>query len=752
MIGIEKIVIKNYRKFCCETITLDNQITAIAGANNSGKTSLVELMSNVFIKEKRDSINIEDMNSQARLQDEGILEGIIKDETLNEEEKIEKLQKIHKELNKITISLVIKYDNDDDNLENFSRYLSDVDITKRNFNFIIEYEYKPVKEKDIIDILDHEGDFREIFSYLQSKIYYCDESFENKIQIMDKSDFYDLFNYHCVYAVRKLADTSEEKQNFLSKHLLKTVRNNLNWKENLKSLIYSINTLLNQQNLSNEIDTITLTHLKSTLESFSKTNGGNTGKLGIDFRLENKDIEKVLLDFIHIYFEQDEGVKIKEQKQGLGYSNLIYLLLEAQIFSEKIDARKVNLLVFEEPEAHLHPQMENIFIRYISAINKTVVEAKIAAEAEVTTTVTEEVVEARMVAEVEAITTATEEVVEARIAAEAEVATTATEEVIEARIAAEAEVATTATEEVIEAMITAEAEFTKENGIPFQMLITTHSSEMTKGIGLKNIRVLRANGHTESSVYDLHRFMNLNGVDRNFYEKFFQFNMVEMIFANKLILFEGDAERLLFKYLITNMKKYEDLSTQYISYIQVGGAYAHKYLELIRFLDIKTLIFTDIDYEYNKEDIKQETAVILEKILKRETTNETIKAIVEESIISEIFKKSQEKQGEFLLNTKVCLKFQTDIDGYARTLEDALLHKLFNFETVFSKVTKENFKLLIEEKQLLLSNTNKKETSLRDRIEKLKHKTDFMYALIESGNINNAIPKYIEEGLEWLQD
>ncbi|PGE91765.1 AAA family ATPase [Bacillus toyonensis] len=695
MIGIEKIVINNYRKYCDEKITLDNQITAIAGANNSGKTSLVELMSNIFIKEKRDSINIEDMNSQARLKDEGIIEGIIEDATLNNEEKIEKLQKIHKELNKITIGLVIKYDNDQDNLENFSRYLSDVDITKRNFNFIIEYEYKPVKEKDIMDILDHEGDFREIFSYLQSKIYYCDENFESKIQIMDKTDFYDLFNYHCVYAVRKLADTSEEKQNFLSKHLLKTVRNNLNWKENLKSLIYNINTLLNQQNLSNEIDTITLTHLKSTLESFSKTNGGNTGKLGIDFRLENKDIEKVLLDFTHIYFEQDEGVKIKEQKQGLGYSNLIYLLLEAQIFSEKIDARKVNLLVFEEPEAHLHPQMENIFIRYISAINKTLVKA---------------------------------------------------------RIAAEAELATTVTEEVVEAKITAEEEFTKGNSIPFQMLITTHSSEMTKGIGLKNIRVLRANGHTESSVYDLRRFMNSQDVDTNFYEKFFQFNMVEMIFADKLILFEGDAERLLFKYLITNMKKYEDLSTQYISYIQVGGAYAHKYLELIEFLEIKTLIFTDIDYEYNKEDIIQEEAVILEEIIKRETTNETIKAIVEESTISEIFKKSKEKQGEFLLNTNVCLKFQSDIDGYARTLEDALLHKLFNFETVFSKVTKENFKLLIEEKQLFLSNTNKNETSLRDRIDKLKHKTDFMYALIESGNINNAIPKYIEEGLEWLQD
>ncbi|WP_172460136.1 AAA family ATPase [Priestia endophytica] len=715
MITLEKLFVKNYRKFYDGVITFDNRITAMAGANNSGKTSLVELMSNIFIKEKRDSINIEDLNIKARLEDELAIDKVIKDGELDDHSKIDKLQEIHKELNKITIGLAIKYDDDNDSLERFSEYLADVDITKRNFYFQIEYEYTPVKEKDIINILKKEVDFREIFSSLQPKVYYCDEHFEHRTRISDRSDFYNLFNYHCVYAIRKLSDTSEEKQNFLSKHLLKTVQNNQNWQGNLKDLIKSINKLLNQQDLSNEIDTITLRHIKTTLDSFSKTNGGNTGKLGIDFRLENKDIEKVLLDFIHIYFEQDEGVRIKEQKQGLGYSNLIYLLLEAQIFSEKIDATKVNLLVFEEPEAHLHPQMESTFIQYIDAINKS----KKAPETEESTEITENLAAAR------------------EIEAGLKESATATEvaEVVET--------------EIVKVVV----EGIEQESIPFQMLITTHSSEMTKTIGLDNIRILRSNRHIGSKVYDLNEFINLPNTDKKFYEKFFQFNMVEMVFADKLILFEGDAERLLFKYIISNLEQYGNLSSQYISYIQVGGAYAHKYLDLIDFLEVKTLIFTDIDYKYDDtEDIKKTTDLILEEILNRKTTNDTIKKIVDKSTISEIFEREKEKKGVFLPNNRVCLKFQTDSDGYARTLEDALLHKLLKYETVFHKITKKDFKLLIENNQLVLTNTSKTETNLRDRVDKLNNKTDFMYALIYSGKINYAIPTYIEEGLNWLRD
>lgn len=699
MIILEKMKLKNYRKFHCEEITFDENITAIAGSNNSGKTSVVELLSNIFI-EKKDTLKIDDMYVKARLEDEDFIKWVIENEDLTREEKKEQLENIHKNLNNIEINITVKYTNDTDDLHLFSKFLADVDIENRHFYFKYLYEYEPVKEEKVTEILDGRGDFREIFSNLNSKVYYCDESFNNGILISNRVDFYNLFNVHCVYAIRKLSDTSDEKQNYLTKQLLNTVKNNSQWKNNLQNLIGEINKLLLDQNLSKEIDNITVSNIKDTLDSFEKTNGGNSGSFGVDFKLERKDIEKVLLDFTHIYFEQDTGLKIKESKQGLGYSNLVYLLLEIQRFNGNFDSKKVNLLIFEEPEAHLHPQMENVFIRYISALkvlNKQ--NAKVLEKVAVSNT------------EVD--------------------------------------------------LVEIDLQSRDETYAYLQMLITTHSIEMTRTIEVDKMRVLRSKNVLETKVYDLNKFLE-GSSNKVFYKKFFQFNIIEVIFADKAILFEGDAERLLLKYLIANDNKYENLSSQYISYIQVGGAYAHKYLELIEFLKIKTLIFTDIDYEYSSEkdfyeiesELMQEynEIEIINKIESRETTNETIIKMVDEKIIEKIFEQARSKMGIYLSNIEVCLKFQTEEDGYSRTLEDAILYNLANVKSVFTRITKEDFAELKEIKSLSIASTKKVETTLRDRVDKLKNKTDFMYSLIESEEIKNAVPNYIKEGLDWLKD
>ncbi|WMT40482.1 AAA family ATPase [Paenibacillus sp. D2_2] len=64
MIRIDKIKIENYRKFSDEDIYFDKSLTAIAGSNNAGKTSIVELLSTILVPGK--SMNIDDMSYNAQ--------------------------------------------------------------------------------------------------------------------------------------------------------------------------------------------------------------------------------------------------------------------------------------------------------------------------------------------------------------------------------------------------------------------------------------------------------------------------------------------------------------------------------------------------------------------------------------------------------------------------------------------------------------------------------------------------------------
>ena len=70
----------------------------------------------------------------------------------------------------------------------------------------------------------------------------------------------------------------------------------------------------------------------------------------------------------------------------------------------------------------------------------------------------------------------------------------------------------------------------------------------------------------------------------------------DLFFADAAILVEGNVERLLLPLMI--QKAAIDLNTCYISFIEVGGAFAHIFKPLINFLGLTTLIITDIDSVY----------------------------------------------------------------------------------------------------------------------------------------------------------
>ena len=69
-------------------------------------------------------------------------------------------------------------------------------------------------------------------------------------------------------------------------------------------------------------------------------------------------------------------------------------------------------------------------------------------------------------------------------------------------------------------------------------------------------------------------------------------------------MIEGTSERLLLPVIIEKLEKAEPeapkLSSQYMTTMEVGGAYAHLFFALLDFLELRTLIITDLDSILNR--------------------------------------------------------------------------------------------------------------------------------------------------------
>lgn len=85
-------------------------------------------------------------------------------------------------------------------------------------------------------------------------------------------------------------------------------------------------------------------------------------------------LDKALNDLIN-YQYLDKGIPIPENQFGLGYTNFVMIIANLIDYIDKHEGNmsnsKINLICIEEPETYMHPQMQELFIKYINdAINK----------------------------------------------------------------------------------------------------------------------------------------------------------------------------------------------------------------------------------------------------------------------------------------------------------------------------------------------------------------------------------------------
>ncbi|ERK71030.1 hypothetical protein N136_02624 [Leifsonia aquatica ATCC 14665] len=84
------------------------------------------------------------------------------------------------------------------------------------------------------------------------------------------------------------------------------------------------------------------------------------------------DVERLLADHTSIRYQGVAGVSLPESYSGLGSRNLILMLLTLlshyRDYASRGNMPGLHLVFIEEPEAHLHPQMQEVFIEQLSSI------------------------------------------------------------------------------------------------------------------------------------------------------------------------------------------------------------------------------------------------------------------------------------------------------------------------------------------------------------------------------------------------
>ena len=321
----------------------------------------------------------------------------------------------------------------------------------------------------------------------------------------------------------------------------------------------------------------------------------------------------------------------------------------------------------------------------------------------------------------------------------------------------------------------------------FQIIITTHSthilnSKIQSGNTLNNICYLgQAEGNNTIQNISDEAIITGKNIDKKTYEyikKYLRLEFSDIFFADAVILVEGLSEETYLRYEID---KHPILKNHHVKVYRIDGAYAHQFINLLEFLGVKTVIFTDLDL---KRKNKTKSGKIIEKLScnigdlnsqysnSKEclTTNGTIQYFVKKEINddkatyniinSQLIKMLTNKEELQCVYQNISLYSQGKINEYyATSFEEAII--LTNAIDDGEKVYKKSLiKLLqyvhpkkkgfanLKESSDFAKNSYIYQVKLSD--EKSKFSTGIVYLSVTDQEFNLKLPKYIELGLNSL--
>ncbi len=655
---LAKIRIKNYRLLVDAELEVDPKTTLIVGRNNTAKTSCFECIGKV-LDGTQFSFNDYPLLKRENLYTD-FASFMAKEITFED---------LCERLEPISIEFLVDYSLDapEDNLGALSPFIIDVDVDTTTALIRAEYKLK-ADEKSIWKILEPSYYVNGIFSpdddvhnaiissfhkLFEMTIYAINPKNAEDKQIKKQKELSELFPFHIIQAERRLGEdgTQDNSLSSLISDFFDMSEDELDpsVSEKVKELRVIVETA--NKKVQQQSDSI-LSALVSNAVGFGYPNGeelqlGVTTQLNIDDQIKNQTQLS--------YTAGTSNERLPSTYNGLGYKNLIKMEFLLAAFAKKVEKcgdACIPLLFIEEPESHMHPQMQHAFAEYLEAF------------------------------------------------------------------------------------------LAKITSIGIQTLLTSHSAHIANTMVFSKIRYAQK---TKTGVIykNLNTFAEENSSNIDFIRKYLTITKCDLFFADKAIFVEGASERLLLPDMIDKCAKAGNfdsqeykLPAQYYALVEIGGAYAYKFIPFAEFLGIPCLILTDLDSVSGQKGANGRIYYSSVPVSRGETTsNETLKWWVR--------KKKEIPEDD---NTQIAL---TDITSmFPADKTRCRCH--IEFQTTENGLCGHSLEEAIR-------NVNRTyyglgDTPTEDDLEfSGKKKTDFALNLICECE-DYAVPAYIKNGLVWLND
>ncbi len=520
---IKTIEIKNFRLLKNVSISLEGNTTVIVGRNNSGKTSLTEIFRRL-VGDKNPSFSLYDFSITSITGFKTALSAKLEGKDDNE---------IRALIPSIEVKISIEYPAGDVYLGALGDFIIDLDIESNTAVLVVQYSLKDGKVDALFEGIADTSEVsikslmkllrEKIRDLFEAKIFAQDPNDPTNTSVMEYSKFKSVFGAGFINAQRGLDDITHTEKDVLGKvlaQLFKTSKN-ASAPDDLKEHSEALRVIVDD--IQAKVDTDFNTQLDKLLPALSIF--GYPGLSDPNFTTETTiDVSNILDSQTKIRYKQGDNLFLPETYNGLGSRNLIYILFQLFEFFRQYQSRPVanslDVIFIEEPEAHLHPQMQQIFIAKLHEIAK---------------------------------------------------------------------------------------EFSDQlnGGVlwPVQFVVTTHSTHIANQAEFEAIRYFLTsnNEQRETTVKDLRKEFVASNLkeDKEFLHKYLTLTKCDLYFADKAILVEGLVERLMMPVLITKSDALDNtnpaLNGQYVSIIEIGGAYAHHFYKFLDYLELRCLVITDID-------------------------------------------------------------------------------------------------------------------------------------------------------------